>query len=206
MTTSSLPFCVGLTGGIGCGKSTVAEAFAQHGIDIIDADVMAREVVKPGTPGLAALIDRFGEGILDSAGALDRQALRTQIFAEPKAREDVESLLHPLIWAAMRNAHAEAKSPYCIMAIPLLIESGNLKRVDRILVVDCPRELQIQRAMQRDHASRQQIEAILAAQVSREQRLAAADDVLDNSGSPQDLQTKIGQLHQQYLQNAALHP
>lgn len=206
MTTSSLPFCVGLTGGIGCGKSTVAEAFAQHGIDIIDADVMAREVVKPGTPGLAALIDRFGEGILDSAGALDRQALRTQIFAEPKAREDVESLLHPLIWAAMRNAHAEAKSPYCIMAIPLLIESGNLKRVDRILVVDCPRELQIQRAMQRDHASRQQIEAILAAQVSREQRLAAADDVLDNSGSPQDLRTKISQLHQQYLQNAALHP
>lgn len=205
MTTSSLPFCVGLTGGIGCGKSTVADAFAQHGIDIIDADLMAREVVKPGTPGLDALIDRFGKGILNPEGALDRQALRTQIFADPKAREQLESILHPLIWTAMRAAHAEVKSPYCIMAIPLLIESGNLNRVNRILVVDCPPELQIQRAMQRDHASREHIEAVLAAQASRKQRLAAADDVLDNSGSHQDLQTKISQLHQQYLQSAALH-
>lgn len=203
MQTSSLPFCVGLTGGIGCGKSTVADAFAHLGIDIIDADIMSREVVQPGTPGLAALIGRFGEGILDPAGALDRQALRAHVFADPKAREQLESILHPLIWAAMRTAHAKVKSPYCIMVIPLLIESGNLNRVDRILVVDCPQELQIQRAMQRDHAPREQIEAILAAQVSREQRLAAADDVLDNSGSPQDLQTKIGQLHQQYLQSAA---
>ncbi len=193
---------IGLTGGIASGKSTVSECFIQLGIPVIDADEVAREVVAPGTPGLRAVVTRFGEHVLDTAGALNRGALRAVIFQDPEARRDLEAILHPLIRARMDELADAAIGPYVVMAIPLLVEGGPTDRVDRILVVDTDESAQVQRVLSRDHVDETQARAIVAAQASRAQRLNVADDVLENRGSVAQLRQAVEKLHGRYLQLA----
>ncbi|MCG5534511.1 dephospho-CoA kinase [Ectothiorhodospira mobilis] len=197
------PFTVGLTGGIGSGKSTVARLFEARGAGIIDADRVARQVVAPGTPGLRALVEAFGEDILDPRGQLDRAALRDRVFRNSQARHRLEGILHPMIREAIDRQKSTTKAPYCLLVVPLLVESGMQHRVDRVLVVDCPQDLQRQRAGARDGVSPQQIQAILEAQAPRELRLQAADDVIDNSGPPSELEPRVEALHRRYLERAA---
>lgn len=179
------PLVVGLTGGIASGKTAVSDRFARLGVPVIDTDRIARELVEPGMPALDAIVTRFGRTVLDSAGRLDRAGLRARVFGDPQARRDLEAILHPAIRAeAMRRVDA-LDAPYCILVVPLLVEGGMHRVVDRVLVVDVPPETQIARLMARDGSTTEQAKAILAAQASRDQRLAAADDVIDNAG-PQD--------------------
>jgi len=194
---------IGLTGGIASGKSTVAQRFQELGVPVVDADESARSVVAPGTTGLDQIARLFGAEVLTSAGVLDRRALRNLVFANPRLRRDLESILHPLIRADMDEKAAAAVGPYLVMAIPLLIEGGDLKRVDRVLVVDATEEVQMQRVMTRDGSDLTQARAIVAAQASREARLNAADDVLLNTGSVSDLRQAVDGLHQRYLRLAA---
>jgi dephospho-CoA kinase len=194
---------IGLTGGIASGKSTVAQRFAELGIPLVDADVAAREVVAPGTPGLARVVERFGPSILAENGELDRRDLRQLIFNDPGSRQDLEAILHPLIREAMERSAEAAAGPYVVMVIPLLIESGSRGRVDRILVVDADEVVQLQRVQTRDGGSLDQARAILASQVGRTARLAAADDVLLNSGTVTDLRQAVDRLHEKYLRLAA---
>jgi dephospho-CoA kinase len=193
---------IGLTGGIASGKSTVAQRFAELGVPVIDADASARAVVVPGTPGLAAVLKRFGSGVVAANGELDRRALREVIFREPGSRRDLEAILHPLIRADMEQSADLAVGPYVVMAIPLLIEGGSSDRVDRILVVDVDEAVQLQRVMARDGGTEGQARAILASQASRSTRLAAADDVLLNTGTVADLRQAVDQLHERYLRVA----
>lgn len=190
---------VGLTGGIGSGKSTVGRLFQERGAALIDSDVVARQVVEPGSEGLERLRGAFGETILDAQGHLDRSAMREVIFQNSQARHRLESLLHPMIWAEIDRQKSETNAPYCMLVIPLLVESGSQERVDRVLVVDCPEDMQRSRASARDGVSPQQIQAILDAQATRAQRLAAADDVIDNSGATEAIATRVEELHRQYL-------
>lgn len=196
---------VGLTGGIGSGKSAAAALFAQRGVHVVDADDAARWVVEPGTPGLAGLVQLFGTDILQADGQLDRAALRALIFAEPAKRKQVEQLLHPLIRQALDDNLASAQTPYAILVSPLLIEAGQYQRVQRVLVVDVPEALQLQRVLQRDGVDETQVRAILAAQLSREQRLQHADDIIRNDGTLEQLEQQVEVLHQQYLQHAGAH-
>ncbi len=194
---------IGLTGGIASGKSTVTERFAELGVPVIDADVASRRVVAPGTPGLARVVEHFGTKVLDPNGSLDRKALRTLIFNDPNSRQALDAILHPLIRADMEQQAAEAKGPYLVMAIPLLIEGGNARaRVDRVLVVDADEALQIQRVQARDGSSVDDARAILASQAPRAVRLAAADDVLLNTATVADLRQAVDRLHEKYLQLA----
>jgi dephospho-CoA kinase len=195
---------IGLTGGIASGKSTVAQRFADLGVPVVDADVAARDVVAPGKPGLEPVINRFGSRVVAENGELDRRALRDLVFSDPDARRDLEAILHPLIRAEMDRGAAAAVGPYIVMAIPLLIEGGSRDRVDRILVVDVDEAVQLQRVMARDHSSLEQARAILASQVPRTARLAAADDVLSNGGTVTELRQGVDRLHQQYLRLAAV--
>ena len=194
---------IGLTGGIASGKSTVAQRFQELGVPIVDADESARSVVAPGTAGLEQISRRFGAEVLTAAGELDRRALRNLIFADLSMRRDLEAILHPLIRADMDKNAALAKGPYLVMAIPLLVEGGDLNRVDRVLVVDATEEVQLQRVMTRDGNDLTQARAILAAQANRENRLKAADDVLLNTGSVSELRQAVDELHQRYLRLAA---
>jgi dephospho-CoA kinase len=194
---------IGLTGGIASGKSTVAQRFAELGIPVVDADVAAREVVAPGTPGLAQVIKKFGPSMLGKNGELDRRALRQLIFKDPGSRQDLEAILHPLIREAMERSAEAAAGPYMVMVIPLLVESGSRGRVDRVLVVDVDEAAQLRRVQARDGGSLDQASAILASQVSRAARLAAADDVLLNDGTVTDLRQGVDGLHQKYLHLAA---
>jgi dephospho-CoA kinase len=193
---------IGLTGGIASGKSTVAQRFTELGVPVIDADVAARQVVAPGTVGLAQVVARFGKEVVDAAGALDRTALRNLIFKDPGARRDLETILHPLIRTTMEKSADAAAGPYIVMAIPLLVEGGKTDRVDRILVVDVEESVQIARLMARDGSSLEQARAILDSQASRAARLAAADDVLPNSGTVTEVRQAVDRLHQQYLRLA----
>ena len=197
---------VGLTGGIASGKSVVAELFAALGAPIVDTDQVAREVVAPGEPGLTAVAEEFGRAILTTAGTLDRAALRRRVFADKRARERLEAILHPLIRARTLAAMDDLDAPYVLVAVPLLVETGFSALVDRVLVVDCPRELQLARLMARDQHNQAEAEQILAAQVSRETRLAAADDVIDNGGSLAATRAQVATLHQRYLELAAALP
>jgi dephospho-CoA kinase len=190
---------LGLTGGIGSGKSAAADAFAQLGIEVIDADHAARWVVEPGRPALAKIVDRFGDAVLLSDGQLNRAALRERIFAEPEQRQWLEALLHPLIREEISQFLVAAQSPYVILVSPLLIESGQYKTVQRVLVVDVPRELQLQRALQRDQVSETQLRAIMQAQLERDERLKFADDVLCNAADKSALQREVARLHEYYL-------
>jgi len=198
---------IGLTGGIASGKSTVTQRFAELGVPVIDADVAARSVVERGKPGLEQVVRRFGPGVLDASGNLDRPALRALIFNDRASRQALDAILHPLIRADMEQQAATATGPYLVMAIPLLIESGRPHdRVDRVLVVDVDEALQLQRVQARDGCSETHARAILASQASREARLAAADDVLRNSGSVADLRQAVDRLHEKYLHLAQSSP
>jgi dephospho-CoA kinase len=194
---------IGLTGGIASGKTTVAARFTELGVPVIDADDVARAVVAPGEPGLAQVIERFGSGVLAANGKLDRRALRELIFADPTSRRDLEGILHPLIRADMERRENAATGPYAVLAIPLLVEGASRDRVDRILVVDVDEEVQLERLMARDASTAEEARAILLAQASRADRLAAADDVLTNEDTIADLRRAVDRLHQRYLRLAA---
>ena len=198
-----MSLCIGLTGGIASGKSTVAQAFADLGVPVLDADQVARDVVAPGTPGLAAVIAEFGTEFLSAEGGLDRRALREHVFSDPAQRQRLEVLLHPRIRDAMRNWRDNLQAAYRILMVPILIEGGFDQLCDRILVVDLPAQEQVRRLRQRDDISAELAHNMLAAQVTREQRLQRADDVIDNSGPPRAWAARIAQLHQQYLDLAA---
>ncbi|AZE82204.1 Dephospho-CoA kinase [Pseudomonas orientalis] len=200
MTTPvATPWILGLTGGIGSGKSAAAEHFTRLGVDLIDADHAARWVVEPGRPALARIAEHFGSAVLQPDGQLDRAALRTLIFEAPEERRWLEGLLHPLIAEEIRDHLARARSPYAILVSPLLIESGQYSMTQRILVIDVPQSLQIQRTLQRDGISEQQVQAILKAQSSREDRLNHADDVLVNDQDLAWLRGEVERLHHFYL-------
>lgn len=193
-------YVVAITGGIGSGKTTIANQFAALGIEVVDADVIAREVVEPGTPALAAIVDHFGSDILDTRGELDRRALRDRIFNHQEEKVWLNTLLHPLIRQEMLRQCAAASSPYCLLVVPLLVENRLTGLANRVLVIDVDEETQIARTCRRDGVSRAQAEAILAAQASRAERLAVADDVLDNqSGSGETISARILALHETYL-------
>jgi len=193
------PWILGLTGGIGSGKTAVASHFASLGVHVVDADQAARWVVEPGRPALQQIVEHFGEDVLTPVGELDRAALRARVFREPAERKWLEQLLHPLIRAEVAQHLARAESPYAIMVSPLLIESGQYRQVDRVLVVDVPEALQIQRTMGRDNADEQQVRAILQAQIGREERLRHADDVLLNDRDLSWLKAEVERLHHFYL-------
>ncbi|MEB4673345.1 dephospho-CoA kinase [Enterobacteriaceae bacterium G50] len=198
-----MAYTVALTGGIGSGKSTVADAFSNLGINVIDADILARQVVEPGTPALRAIVEHFGPQILTPDGALNRRVLRERIFANPDEKAWLNALLHPLIQRETQQQMQKATSPYVLWVVPLLVENNLASRADRVLVVDVTRDTQILRTMQRDRVSREHAEHILAAQATREQRLAAADDVIDNNGTPEAIASDVARLHARYLELAA---
>ncbi|HFQ14626.1 MAG TPA: dephospho-CoA kinase [Gammaproteobacteria bacterium] len=182
---------VGLTGGIGSGKSRVSDAFARLGVPVIDTDIIARELVAPGQPALDEIRAAFGNAVFTAEGELDRRALRQRIFSQPDQRRKLEAILHPRIRAEVRRQIAALSAPWVLVVIPLLLESGQGDLVQRVLVVDAPVELQRARTTQRDQISDEEVDRILAAQLSREQRLAAADDVIVNDGSLADLQQQV---------------
>ena len=177
-------FVVGLTGGIGSGKSAVSTLFERLGVTIVDADLIAREVVAPGSVALTEITSHFGTGITLSDGSLDRAQLRERVFGSPTELKALEGIVHPRIREQMRIQTAAAQSPYVIQVTPLLLESSRPRHVDRVLVVDVAVETQISRTMSRDSSSRELVERIVANQVTREERLAQADDVIDNSAGP----------------------
>lgn len=196
-------YIIGLTGGIGSGKSTVANCFSQRGIDIVNADEAARHVVEKGSPTLSKIATHFGPKSLLEDGTLNRAFLRKEIFNQPDKRQWLEELLHPLINTWIKEALENSSSPYTILESPLLLETNQHTLADRILVVDVPVDIQISRAMQRDGNNKQQIEAIIDTQISREGRIKRADDIIDNSGSSESLPEKVQALHQTYLQLAS---
>ncbi|WNW11935.1 dephospho-CoA kinase [Pseudomonas sp. DTU_2021_1001937_2_SI_NGA_ILE_001] len=193
------PWILGLTGGIGSGKSAAAQCFIDLGIHAVDADHAARWVVEPGRPALASIVEHFGPGVLQASGELDRAALRQLIFSNPEQRRWLEALLHPLVREEIAASLSRATSPYAILVSPLLIESGQYRTTQRVLVIDVPSELQIARTMQRDNTSQAQVEAILQAQAQREERLRHADDVLVNDRDPAWLKSEVERLHHFYL-------
>jgi len=197
------PYVVGLTGGIGSGKSTVADLFVAHGAALVDTDAIAHELTGPGGGAMAAIRAAFGDGVVDARGALDRVAMRRLVFTDVAARQRLEAILHPLIREESARRCAAAEAPYVILAVPLLVESGTYReRVDRVLVVDCAEAAQIARVMARSGLEEAQARAILAAQASRAERLAVADDVVDNGGAPTALPPQVARLHQEYLGRA----
>ena len=199
-------FRVGLTGGIASGKTTVADIFAALGAHIIDTDELAREVVEPGEPALESVIEHFGSSILDDDGRLDRRALRRLVFSDPEKRHLLEQILHPAIRKRMDESGAVLRGPYQILVIPLLVESHSDGHVDRVLVVDCDEEVQIRRLMNRDGESRENAEEMLATQISRQQRLEHADDIIDGGTSLEALQQRVKQLDDYYRELATSLP
>jgi dephospho-CoA kinase len=196
------PFRVGLTGGIASGKTTVARLFEALGVPVIDTDVLAREVVKPGSPVLQQIVARFGADVLAADGTLNRPALRALVFSDPAARADLERLTHPAIRELLEARSAAAGGDYQIHVIPLLAETQGQNRVDRVLVVDCDPQLQIRRLQARDGSTLEQAHKILAAQASREARLALADDVIVNDGDIARLRDQVETLHFRYRELA----
>ncbi|MFM4667815.1 dephospho-CoA kinase [Aeromonas media] len=193
-------YVVAITGGIGSGKTTVANQFAALGIEVVDADLIARDVVAPGTPTLAAITSHFGPEILTEQGLLDRRVLRERIFSDPAAKSWLNALLHPIIRSEMLRQCAAVSSPYCLLVVPLLVENRLTELADRVLVIDVDEATQIERTCRRDGVSRAQAQAILASQASRSERLAMADDVLDNqSGATETIRERILALHETYL-------
>jgi dephospho-CoA kinase len=193
---------VGITGGIGSGKSAVTRCFEEHGITVVDADLVSRVIVEPGKPALAAIAAHFGPGILQADGTLDRPALRSRVFADEAQRLWLERLTHPLIGEEIVNRISASRSPYTILSSPLLLDTSQHTLVDCVVVVDAPESLQLQRTMQRDGNDEAQVKRIMAAQLTRAQRLERADIVLDNSGSLQDLEQAVDELHKEFLLRA----
>ncbi|MFA0615315.1 dephospho-CoA kinase [Vibrio splendidus] len=191
---------IGLSGGIASGKTTVANLFNEHfNIDIVDADIVAREVVAVGSDGLKQITDHFGEAILLQDGALNRSKLRELIFSDPTEKQWLNDLLHPMIRNKIDSDLSKVTSPYGLLVAPLLVENQMQSMADRVLIVDVPTEVQIERTMSRDNVSREQVASILKSQASREQRLAVADDVIKNHTKNQELLPQITDLHQKYL-------
>jgi dephospho-CoA kinase len=198
---------VGLTGGIAAGKSAVAGQFAALGVPVHDADLAAREVIAPGTAGLQAIVERFGRGALDASGSLDRGAMRERVFADPAARRVLESIIHPRVREWLLDRVQATVASYGVLAIPLLVEHlPDYNWIDRILVIDAPEAVRVERLMARDRIDADLARRMLAQQVGRAERLAAADDVLDNSGAEADLAAAVAALHERYLALAEGRP
>lgn len=194
-------FKLGLTGGIGSGKSTVADMFADLGATLVDTDLIAHQLTAPGGLAISAISQEFGSNYITAEGAMDRAKMRETVFQNTEAKLRLEAILHPLIWQESQRQAELAQGSYLIYVVPLLVESGKWKdRVDRVLVVDCPEELQIQRVMQRNALSQAQVQAIMQHQANRAERLAAADDVILNDGPRDQIRAQVGQLHQRYSQ------
>ncbi|RMD69060.1 MAG: dephospho-CoA kinase [Gammaproteobacteria bacterium] len=191
---------IGLTGGYASGKSTAARRFAEHGVPVIDADAIAHELTQPGSPALRLIVEAFGPEVLDEEGRLRRALLRRRIFKDAKARRKLEAILHPLILQAIQRRLATIEAPYAIIVAPLLIESGWTRWVDRVLVIDAPGILQYERAQKRDRISTEDIEAIMSAQASRKERLAAAHEVIVNDNGLEKLYYQVDELHAYYMQ------
>jgi len=203
MTSAANPthpiFRVALTGGIASGKSTVADLFAALGVPVIDTDLIARQVVEPGQPALREVVDAFGPGVLDDQGQLDRRRMREHIFSDPGAKQRLEAILHPAIRREMERQSLAAGGPYQLLVIPLLTEGGRRDHVDRVLLVDVPEEVQVERLTQRDRVTAEQAQASLRAQATRAERLTMADDVILNTGRIDELRAKVAALHEKYL-------
>jgi dephospho-CoA kinase len=203
MTTTASPMLIALTGGIASGKSAVAALFAEKGVPVFDTDQIARDVVEPGTPALAQIVAEFGSDVLGADGRLDRKRMREIVFAVAEKRTRLEAITHPAIRAELARRSREADGLYQIHVIPLLIESGRAEAYDRVLVVDVPEETQIQRLQQRDGTDEDGARRILAAQATRAERLSAADDVIVNTGTLEDLRGFVDTLHENYEMLAA---
>ncbi len=199
MTNNQKVLRVGLTGGIACGKSFVAEQFAQLEIPVIDTDEIARQVVAPGQPGLEAIRTEFGPDVLMPSGELDRNALRSRVFTDGTDRRRLEAILHPRIRDIAVERSATLGGPYQIMVVPLLIETDFQQLVDRILVVDCPESLQRERLIARDDEDAGQVDRIMSAQLNRKERLRSADDIIDNAGTREQTRRQVDSLHRGYL-------
>lgn len=199
-----MPYTVGLTGGIGSGKSAVAALFATLGVQVVDTDEIAHELTRPGGEAIAPIRAVFGADAIATDGSLDRVAMRRLVFGDARARKRLESILHPLIGIESSRRVERAASPYAVLVIPLLVESGvDRSRIASVLVVDCPEVSQIERVTRRSGLSEAEVRAILAAQATRAQRLAVADDVIDNGGAPDKLPDQVSRLHEKYLTLAA---
>jgi len=193
-------FVVGLTGGIGSGKSAAADEFARLGATIVDTDAIAHELTSAGGAAIPALRGLFGSEYFDASGAMDRAKVRATVFADPLAKKKLEALLHPMIRAESERRIGASAGPYVVYVVPLLIESGNYReRVQRVAVVDCPEEVQMQRVRQRSRLAEDEVRRIIASQVPRAQRRAAADDVIDNSGALDALHKQVRDLHLKYI-------
>jgi dephospho-CoA kinase len=190
--------CVGLTGGIASGKTAVADCFAELGCSLVDTDVISRDVVAVGEPGLSEVRKEFGSQVISDSGELDRRLMRTLIFADPQKRRQLEGILHPLIRARVIKKLDALSTPYAIVVVPLLIETGFASLVDRITVVDCPRKIQLDRLIARDGVDLMQAESILNTQAKRNVRLAHADDVINNGGNWENTHRRILELHARY--------
>lgn len=198
---------IGLTGGIGCGKSTATKAFSECGATIIDTDQIAHQLTAPGQLALDAIREQFGAGYFSADGGLDRARLRHLVFSDPIAKRKLEALLHPLIKDEVCRRLTAVSAPYAIVAVPLLLETGSYREVaQRVLVVDCRPEQQVARVMARSGMTEEEVRAIMAQQIDREERLRQADDVLDNHGCLSQLQAQVERLHRQYLSLAAAKP
>ncbi len=204
---TAAPYIVGLTGGIGSGKSAAAEIFLELGASVVDTDAIARELTGPAGIAMAPIREAFGAGFVGPDGALDRARMRDAVFADAAAKRRLESILHPLIRSVTDTRTLAATGPYVVQVIPLLVESSkHRERAQRVLVVDCPEETQIARVMARSDLQANQVRAIMAAQVTRKDRLAAADDVIDNQGDLENLRSQVSALHSRYLEFAAATP
>ncbi|EKF74251.1 dephospho-CoA kinase [Alcanivorax hongdengensis A-11-3] len=195
-------YVVGLTGGIGSGKTAATDYLAQQGITIVDADLASRVVVEPGQPALAAIADHFGKGVIAEDGSLDRRALREIVFADADALKVLEGITHPAIGDELHRQIRASHSPYTILVSPLLLETSQKDLVDRILVIDAPATLQVERTMARDHVPEAQVAAIMKAQMQRDRRLDQADDVVENHGSLEQFHQQLDRLHRFYLEQA----
>lgn len=200
MNVGSRALVIALTGGVAAGKSAVSRGFEALGITVHDADVAAREVVEPGTPGLAAVVAAFGADVLDAAGRLDRPAMRRRVFADPSLRQTLEAIIHPLVRTWLHQRALAERGPYCLLAIPLLTENiDHYRWVDRVLVVDVPESVQLQRLLARDGIDQALAQRMIHQQATRAERLALADDVIENSGDEGALDNVVADLHQRYL-------
>lgn len=190
---------LGVTGGIGSGKTTVTNLFAKHGIEVVDADIVARHILDKGTQALAAVRQRYGDQVLQANGSLNRTWLREKIFQQPDEKDWLDALTHPLIREQLLQSLEQARSPYVILSAPLLVENNLTRYCNRVLVVDVSEATQRERTQQRDNVSAAQIERIMQAQASRQQRLAAADDIINNEGDRELLTSQVAKLHSDYL-------
>ncbi len=199
-----MPFCVGVTGGIGSGKSRAAALFGELGADVVDTDDISHEITAAGGSAIPALIKAFGAATVAADGGMDRAAMRRLVFENPDARKRLENILHPQIRERARNRVMASTAPYVLLVVPLLLETGSYRDlIRRVLVIDCDEALQISRAMQRSNLTADAVRAIMAAQLPRQQRLAGADDVIRNDGDIAELRAQVTGLHQQYLKLAA---